>query len=111
MGYSAQEAEWLMATYGFSLDHAVWGHPRAATLVLMPVYYERMGYTGMAGYTDLASARARKEVMRWIHAHYEVVAASPAEVGWRLGDAPAFLLKASEREDASSIDCKEPTVL
>ncbi len=102
MGYAAQEAEWLMATYGFSLDDALWRHPRAATLVLMPASRERLGATGLMSYTDMASARARNEVMRWIQTCFTIVDESPAVVGWRLGEAPAFLTLPSEPEQPAT---------
>lgn len=107
MGFAAEEAEWLMATYGLSLEEALWRQPRVATLVLMPASRERTGATGLMSYTDMASARARNEVWRWINARYTIVNDSPAVIGWQLGDAPAFLTpepqKFSQHKQPSTI--------
>lgn len=91
MGYAVQEVEWLMATYSMSCHYATWEHPRMLTLVLMPAYAERQGHKAMMSYTDRASAAAREQVGRWIAANFDVVDASPAEIGWRLGKPPAFM--------------------
>lgn len=54
-------------------------------MVMMPVRNERHGGTTGPSYVVAASLAAKNKARAFLETHFEIVAASPAEVGWQLG--------------------------